>query len=301
MQIKQKAYYERRVRSRKFDVGDKVLLLLPTDSNKLLLQWKGPYEVFEVVNRMDYKIDVNGVVSTYHATMLKQYVERRNELSHCLLSTEAIESVDDDDNEDFPLDDCTFPPAKKPESHRDVSISDTLTSEQRKEVETLMKQYPDELSSLPGRTDRIQHDIKLLKSEPKRTKGYSIPYKTRSVMETEIQDMLDLGVSEPSISPYLSPIVLVPKKDGSVRFCIDFRKLKKVTEFDAEPMPNMEEIINRMSGHKYFTKMDLINGYWQVGLTERSKPLTAFETPRVCSNLEQCRLVSLIRGLPFAD
>ena len=127
VQIKQKAYYNRRARSRRFDVGDKVLLLLPTDSNKLVLQWKGPYEVVEVVNRMDYKIDVNGVVevvnrmdykidvngvvSTYHANMLKQYVERRNELSHCLLSAEASESVDDDDIEEFPLDDCTFPTA----------------------------------------------------------------------------------------------------------------------------------------------------------------------------------------------
>ena len=278
--MKQKDYYDRRARSRKFDVGDKVLLLLPTDSNKLLLQWKGPSEVVEVVNRMDYKIDVNGVVSTYHANMLKQYVEHRNELSHCLLSAEAIESVDDDDNEEFPLDDCTFPTAKKPESYRDVSIADTLTSEQRKEVETLMKQYPDVLSSLPGRIDRIQHDIKLFTSEPIRTKGFSIPYKTRSVMETEIQDILDLGVIEPSLSPNSSPIVLVPTKDGSVQFCIDFRKLNKVTEFDAEPMPNMEEIITRMSDHKYFTKLDLSKGYWQVGLTERSKPLTAFETPR---------------------
>ena len=306
VQVKQKAYYDRRARSRKFDVGDKVLLLLPTDSYKLLLKWKGPYEVVEVVNRMDYKIDVNGVVNTYHANMLKQYVERRNELSHCLLSAEAIESVDDDDIEEFPLNDCTFPTAKKPESFRDVSISNTLTSEQCKEVETLMKQYPDVLSSLPGRTDQIQHDIKLLTSEPIRTKGYSIPYKTRSVMETEIQDMLDLGVIEPSISPYSSPIVLVPKKDGSVRFCIDFRKLNKVTEFDAEPMPNMEEIINRMSGHKYFTKMDLSKGYWQVGLTERSKPLTAFETPSglfqfrtmpfglVNSGASFCRLMRII-------
>ena len=246
--------------------------------------------------------------------MLKQYVERRNELSHCLLSAGAIESVDDDDNKDFPLDDFTFPTAKKPESYRDDSISDTLTSELRKEVETLMKQYPDVLSSLPCRNDRIQHDIKLLTSEPIRAKGYSIPYKTRSVMETEIQDMLDLGVIEPSISPYSSPIVLVPKKDGSVRFCIDFRKLNKVTEFDAEPMPNMEEIINRMSGHKYFTKMDLSKGYWQVGLTERSKPLTAFETPRglfqfrtkrfglVNSGAFFCRLMRIIlSNLPNVD
>ena len=70
-----------------------------------------------MVNRIDYKIDINGVVSTYHANMLKQYVERRNELSHCLLSAEAIESVDDDDNEEFPLDECTFSTAKKPESY----------------------------------------------------------------------------------------------------------------------------------------------------------------------------------------
>ena len=106
------------------------------------------------------------------------------------------------------IDDCTFPTAKKPESYRDVSIADTFMSEQSQEVETLMKQYPDVLSSLPGRTDRIQHNIKLLTSEPIRTKGYSMPYKTRSFMETEIQDMLDLGVIEPSVSPYSSPMVL---------------------------------------------------------------------------------------------
>ena len=68
-------------------------------------------------------------------------------------------------------------------------------------------------------------------------------------MESEIDEMIELRVIEPSISPYSSPIVLVPKKDGSVRFCIDFRKLDKATEFDAEPMPNMEEVINRMSVH----------------------------------------------------
>ena len=63
------------------------------------------------------------------------------------MSAEAIESVDNDDNEEFPLDDCIFPMAKKPESYRDVGIADTLMSEQRKEVETLMKQYPDVLLS----------------------------------------------------------------------------------------------------------------------------------------------------------
>ena len=68
--------------TRKFDVGDKVLLLLPTESNKLLLQWKGAYEIVEVINRMDYKIDVTDVVNPYHANMLKQYIERQKVASH---------------------------------------------------------------------------------------------------------------------------------------------------------------------------------------------------------------------------
>ena len=89
-----------------------------------------------------------------------------------------------------------------------------------------------------------------------------------------------LGVIEKSVSPYSSPEVIVLKRDGSVRFCIDFQKLNKVTEFDAEPMPNMEEVTNRMSGHKFFTKMYCRKGYWQVGLPEHCKHLTPFETPK---------------------
>ena len=235
----------------------------------------------EIVNRMDYKVDVDGVVGTYHANMLKQYVERKTVTSHCLLSAEANVTVDEEtDTEEFGLDDCAFPTAKQPQSYNDVSVSDALTSEQRAEVEALIEQYPDVLTSVPGRTDLIQHDIKLSTSEPIRSKGYPVPFKARDVMDSEIKEILELGVIEKSVSPYSSPVVLVPKKDGSVRFCIDFRKLNKVTEFDAEPMPNMEEVINRMSGNKFFTRMDCSKGYWQVCLPDNCKHLTAFETPQ---------------------
>ena len=78
LDIKQKVFYDKRTKSRKFDVEDNVLLLLPNESNKLLLQWDGPYEVVEVVNVMFYKINVKGIVNTYPTNMMKQYVERRN-------------------------------------------------------------------------------------------------------------------------------------------------------------------------------------------------------------------------------
>ena len=74
VQFKQKTYYDKRARSRKFDVGDKVLLLLPTESNKLLIQCKGPYEVVEIVNRMDYRVDVDGVVGTYQKIRDKIFI-----------------------------------------------------------------------------------------------------------------------------------------------------------------------------------------------------------------------------------
>ena len=177
------------------------------------------------------KVYVNEVVNLYHANMLKQYVERQNMASHRLMSAETTTSVnEDDDTEGFLLDDCAFPMARQPDSYNDVSISDTFTSGQRSEVETLIEQYPEVLSSLPGRTDQIQHDIKLLPSEPIRSKGNPIPYKTRDVMEAEIQEMIDLDVTEPSISPYSSPVVLVPKKDDWVRFCMNIRKVNKVMQ-----------------------------------------------------------------------
>ena len=167
-----------------------MLLLLRTDSNKLL-QWKGPFEVTEVLNKMGYRIDVNGVIGTYHANMLKQYLERQSMTSHRLMSIETVAAVDETDEADeYSLEDCTFPSTQRTETYKDVSISNELTSEQIREAESLVEQYPDVLTSLPGRTDIIRHNIKLLTTESVGSKGYPIPYKTREVMETEVQEML---------------------------------------------------------------------------------------------------------------
>ena len=153
----------------------------------------------KIVNRIDYRIDVDDIVGTYHANMLKQYVERKNVTSHCLLSAEANVTVNEEtDTEEFCLDDCVFPTAKQPQSYNDVSISDALTSEQCAEVEALVEQYPDVLTSVPGSTDLIQHDIKLLTSEPIRSKSDS--FKARDAMDLEITKMLELGVIEKSVS-----------------------------------------------------------------------------------------------------
>ena len=97
-------------------------------------------------------------------------------------------------------------------------------------------------------------------------------------MDEEVERMLKLGVIEGSNSPYATPLVAVKKKDGSNRVCLDFRKINKLTVFDSEPMPDQNLIMTHISKNKYFTKIDLSKGYWQIPLEKQSREKTAFQT-----------------------
>ena len=98
-------------------------------------------------------------------------------------------------------------------------------------------------------------------------------------MREEVEKMLTDRVIRPSTSPWASPIVLVQKKDGGVRFCVDFRKLNQVAKFDAYPMPRMEEVFESIGSSTVVTTLDLASGYWQIPLAPGSREKTAFATP----------------------
>ena len=146
-----------------------------------------------MLNRVDYRVIVNGYIHTYNANILRLYVGRKTEASHCLLSTEAsipLREEDDDESDEYSLEHCTFPSNKEIETYRDVSILYELTDKQRKEVRELLAKYADVLTSIPGKTELLEHDIKLSTAEPVTSKGYPIPYKTREIMESEIDEMI---------------------------------------------------------------------------------------------------------------
>ena len=91
--------------------------------------------------------------------------------------------------------------------------------------------------------------------------------------------MLDMGIIQPSSSPWASPTELVENKDGDVRFCVDYRKLNQVSKFDAYPMPRVEEVLDKIGAVKYISTLDLAKGYWQIPMARASKEKTAFTTP----------------------
>ena len=271
-QDRSKHYYDRKATNRQFKPGDKVLVLLPTDHNKLLMQWKGPYDVQEVVGLNDYKVRVGKQSKVYHANLLKLYVERP------LVSAGAAETTsqdnDFDEEELLQLGDVCGK-----EGVGDVKLGQNLSEEQRVELKELMGEFTNRFKDIPGSTLLVEHVVNLTTDVPVRSKPYPIPYQARESLKKDIDEMLKMGVIRESNSPYASPVVVVKKRDGSNRVCIDFRKVNKVTVFDPEPMPTAEDLFRQLSGSRIFSKIDLSKGYWQVPVRKKDIPKTAFVTP----------------------
>jgi len=129
-----------------------------------------------------------------------------------------------------------------------------------------------------GRTDLVKHSINTGTAAPLRQPSRRLLLAKRQIEREEIQNMIDRGIIEPSSSPWASPVVLVTKKDGTPRFCVDYRKLNDVTIKDAYPLPNVSECLDALNGAKFFRSLDLNSGYWQVGMKPEDKKETTFTT-----------------------
>src|SRR5215469_14760086 len=129
---------------------------------------------------------------------------------------------------------------------------------------------------MPGKVRSGTHKIKLVTEEPVVSKPYIVPYAAREKLKLEIKEMLDMGIIRRSSSAYASPIVTVKKKDGKLRVCADYRKLNRITIFDPEPMAIAEDLFAKMGSSKYFSKVDLSKGYWQISMDEKDIEKTAF-------------------------
>jgi archaeosine-15-forming tRNA-guanine transglycosylase len=272
---KQAKHFNKKTRDRKFHVGDKVLILLPNKTNKLQMTWRGPYIVTDKVNECDYKVLVDHKEKTYHANILKKYMSRVDQQETHIVATIIIDEPDDacdfGQKEGIPL-----VSLKKKEGLEDVKFSPTLTTEQKNEAMRVSKEYERVLSDLPGKTGLAECEVRQETDTPVHVRQYPLPYSKVEVIKKEVDTMLKMGVIEPAASPYNAPVVLVKKKDGEYRFCVDYRKLNQATVFDSEPMPDIDQLFSKLSKKKFFTKLDLTKGFWQIPMKESDKEKTAF-------------------------
>ena len=158
----------------------------------------------------------------------------------------------------------------------------SMSQQQKDSLEELVRDFRGVFSTSKqdvGRTDLVYHNISTGDAAPIRQPPRRLPLHYKQEVDTMLDDMLQQGVIEPSHSPWSSPVILVKKKDGSLRFCIDYRKLNQVTQKDCYPLPRVDDLLDSLSDAQWFTTLDLRSGYWQVEVNPRDREKTAFPTP----------------------
>ena len=174
-----------------------------------------------------------------------------------------------------------IPEAKRHALWEMAQKADSLSdSEKQTLYETLMS-YEDVFaadSSDLGRTGLVHHSVNTGPAAPVRQPPRRLPPHYRERAQELISDMLQRDIIQKSTSPWASPIVLVKKKDGTLRFCADYRKVNELTRRDAYPLPRVNDMLDTLAGSKWFTTLDLLSGYWQVELKKDDREKTAFCT-----------------------
>ena len=164
------------------------------------------------------------------------------------------------------------------ESVTDLKFRDGLSTEQVRELQSLTSQYGDIFSDCPGDSNLAEHHIDLASDVPVRETPYPVPYAMQASLKEELRQMEGMGIIRKSSSPYSSPVVVVKKKDGGNRICVDFRRLNKVTIIDPQPVPSPADSFLGMREDKYFSKLDLTKGYHQIRVRPADVHKTAFVT-----------------------
>ena len=283
-QKRMKTWYDRKARTRTFHPGDKVLALLPIHGNPLQAKYCGPYTVAKKTSDVDYVINTPGRRKSKrlcHVNMLKPY-HSKADMTTCRSIANVASVSDHPPNDSATLSD----PAEKSMKlyNSDVLLNldkklNHLPEEERTVIKQLVEEFVGLFPDVPGKTIAACHDVEVGNAHPIKQHPYRINPIKLAAMREEVQYMLQNGIIEPSQSHWSSPCILVPKPDGSYRFCTDFRRVNSVTKSDSYPIPRVDDCIDQIGHARYITKLDLLKGYWQVPLTERAKEISAFVTP----------------------
>lgn len=234
-----------------------------------LVKGKGPWNV-QIVNLSDEDVFLTErtPVGTVHAvhSVVSPGVKAEEIAGKVVVSCDTISAESDVSD------------LKVPES----LLGAASNEEERKQLHDLYCEFPetwvkDDLDV--GYSDLIKHKVPLLDDVPVSQTYRRIPPTQLEEVRKHIQDLLEKDIIQPSTSPFASPIVLVRKKNGELRMCVDYRKLNAKTRRDAFPLPRIDESLDALKGANYFSTLDLASGYHQIAMDEEDRQKTAFITP----------------------
>lgn len=232
------------------------LFIIPTISHRLLLG-------IDFCKKFDLLPNI-----TNSADLIDNFIHSisKSESNHNI-SSENVSNVNNSPSDDI----------EKGDTNYDEHFY-KLTLSQKRQLKAVISIFPNFEEKGLGRTPLIQHEIDVGNSKPIKQKFYPVSPAVEKLMYSEIDRMLSLGVIEPSTSPWSSPMRLVIKPH-KVRLCLDARKVNSVTKKDAYPLHSIEGIFSRLPKANIISKLDLKDAYWQIGLSEESKAITAFTVP----------------------
>ncbi|XP_042858103.1 uncharacterized protein LOC122244300 [Penaeus japonicus] len=274
---------------RSFNEGDLVLALLPLPKKPLRSQYHGPFRVLKRTNEVNYIIETperRKKKRKVHVNLLKKYHSREDSG----VSVEKVKAValivpntGDHHEENYGIESVIS--IVEPNLSNSVILDNLehklvhLAANEAASISSLLQDYRDLFGDTPRLCTLLEHDIETAGAQPIRQAPYRISGEKKTFLRSEIQRLQDQGLIRPSLSPWASPVVLESKAGGSFRLCIYCRKVNSVTKPDFYPLPRMDDIIDDLGKARYLSKLDLLQGYYQVPLSERTKPISAFVTP----------------------
>ncbi|KYO19812.1 hypothetical protein Y1Q_0016067 [Alligator mississippiensis] len=235
-QEKQSTWYDEKAHLCTFEQGDKVMVFLPLKTDKLQAAWEGPYIILDKLDDVTYVLARSGKKpKTVHVNMSKPYFNR----SDAVFWISSVEGSAEDPEEPVMYGDWDGEAGIE-----ELHLPDHLPSQDKDQLFAALKDFGTVFSNKPGKMDLAVHTIDTGSHHPIQSRSYPVNEKVKQEITHEITEMKGLGVIWPSLSLWASPVVLVQKQDGSIRFCVDYRKLNAITTPDAYPMPRMDTLLD---------------------------------------------------------
>ena len=256
-------------------IGDPVLCFEPNLKKGLSAAWHGPYHIKKKLGNLTYLVDLgHGRTWKRHRNALKLYQAQDQEEEPAQIATVVLAMEDGEAEDGLTLErPATSQPPATPLKLRGI---DTQPKEYQQQVMQLTHQLQEAFNSEPEEASLQAYDLQTQHKKPVVRKPYRPPLNLKPSVDREIDQLLKLGIIQPSTSPWSSPVIPVPKKDGSVRLCVDFRLVNEHTLQDTYPLPRVDDLLAQVSAKQFLTTLDLTKGYHQVPLTPETKEKTAF-------------------------